>query len=221
MNYLITGIRFLFLGLFFFLLVKGKIMLWLGLYGVSLVAALIFGRIYCGYACPMNTLMVPTEWLSKKLNLQTKHTPKWLSKGYFPWLALIISLVAMIVAKRILQVNIPILPIWLVISILVTLRYKPAVFHNLICPFSAPQRVFGKFARLSKNTAMDSCIGCKICEKSCPSEAIAVAQESKKAIIDPALCHQCNNCADACPENAIHYNNQKVYKNSQTMVNEL
>ena len=47
----------------------------------DLVAALIFGRVYCGYVCPMNTLMFPVEWLSKKMKLQT--SPKWLKKWVF------------------------------------------------------------------------------------------------------------------------------------------
>ncbi|NLJ94805.1 MAG: 4Fe-4S binding protein [Clostridiaceae bacterium] len=44
-------------------------MVWLILYGLSLLAALFFGRLYCGYLCPMNTLMQPTARLSKKLGL--------------------------------------------------------------------------------------------------------------------------------------------------------
>ena len=87
MKYITNIIRILFLALFIFLLANGKVLLWLALFAVSLVAALIFGRVYCGYACPMNTLMIPIEWLSKKLKLQTADTPKWLKNGYFTWIA--------------------------------------------------------------------------------------------------------------------------------------
>ena len=76
MKYIINIIRVLFFVLFIFLLLNGKMMLWLALYAVSLLAALLFGRVYCGYVCPMNTLMIPTEWLSKKLKLQTVNSPK-------------------------------------------------------------------------------------------------------------------------------------------------
>ena len=180
-------------------------MLWLVLFGVSLVAALIFGRVYCGYVCPMNTLMFPVEWLSKKMKLQTSKSPKWLKNGYFTWIALGVSIAVMILSKRLLQINLPILPFWLVLSVLITLRYKPEVFHNLICPFGALQRTFGRFARLSERVDRDACIGCKLCEKDCPSHAIVVSSEDNKAEINTALCLQCTSCRQVCPKNAIHY----------------
>ena len=205
MKYITNIIRILFLALFIFLLANGKVLLWLALFAVSLVAALIFGRVYCGYACPMNTLMIPIEWLSKKLKLQTADTPKWLKNGYFTWITLGISVAVMLLSKRLLHVDLPILPFWLVMSILITLRYKPAVFHNLICPFGALQRSFGRFARLSEKVDKDACVGCKLCEKACPSNAIVVSSEDKKAVINTALCHQCIKCWQVCPKDAIHY----------------
>ena len=205
MKYITNIIRILFLALFIFLLANGKVLLWLALFAVSLVAALIFGRVYCGYACPMNTLMIPIEWLSKKLKLQTADTPKWLKNGYFTWITLGISVAVMLLSKRLLHVDLPILPFWLVMSILITLRYKPAVFQNLICPFGALQRSFGRFARLSEKVDKDACVGCKLCEKACPSNAIVVSSEDKKAVINTALCHQCIKCQQVCPKDAIHY----------------
>jgi polyferredoxin len=204
MKHIATIIRLLFLALFVFLLVTGKTMLWLGLFAISLFAALGFGRIYCGYVCPMNTLMIPAERISKKIKIQTQESPKWLRSGYFSWISLIVSIAALLLLKRFLHIDLPILPIWLAIAIIITLVYGPAVFHNLICPFGALQKVFGRFARLSKRVDKTACIGCRLCEKACPSEAIVVGEE-RKAVINSALCHQCTNCQQACPREAIQY----------------
>ena len=203
MKYIISAIRILFLALFIFLLLNGKMMLWLALYTVSLLVALLFGRVYCGYVCPMNTLMIPTEWLSKKLKLQADKSPKWLSSGKFAWFALVGSVVIMLLAQKLLQKNIPILLIWLAVSVLISLRYKPAVFHNL-------QKVFGRFAIFSERVNKEDCIGCKLCEKVCPSNAIAVKSVNKKADIETSLCLQCTSCQQVCPKDAIHYSKQQI-----------
>ena len=120
-KYLPTFIRIVFLVLFVLLIQNGKMMLWFGIYAFSLILALIFGRIYCGYICPMNTLMIPTDRIAKKLKIQTNKSPKWLQSGKIAWVAIFISLAVMLFAKRIMGRNIPILLIWLVISVVITL----------------------------------------------------------------------------------------------------
>lgn len=203
MKYIANIIRVLFFALFVFVVASGNMILWLGFFAVSLILAVVFGRIYCGYICPMNTVMLPAEWISKKLKL-SKEAPKWLEKGIYPWIFFGLSIAVMIGFKKAMQINIPILIVWVVLSVLITLVYKPYVFHNLICPFGALQKIFGKFAIFSKRVDADKCIGCKKCESVCPSVAIVV-QEDKKAIIDKSLCHQCTNCTEVCPTEAIKY----------------
>ena len=201
----ITIIRIAFFGIFLFLMLIGKPFIWLALYTASLVSALLFGRIYCGFMCPINTVMGPAEFLSKKMNIQTEKTPKWLSSGVFAWVFLGISIALMLVFKKAVHIDIPIIPIWITAGFLITLRYKPHVFHNLICPFGTLQGLFGRKPLFSKKVHKETCIGCRLCEKACPSDAIKVSSETKKATITANLCHQCTNCKDVCPKDAILY----------------
>jgi len=200
-------IRVIFFGLFIFVIAKGNMMLWLAFFAASLVLAVLFGRLYCGYACPMNTVMLPAEWISKKLKL-SKEAPKWLEKGIFPWVFLVLSVAVMMISKQVLHADLPILIIWVAVSLLITIVFRPYVFHNLICPFGALQTVFGRFAFFSKKVDADKCIGCKKCEAVCPSLSIVV-NEDKKATIDKSLCHQCTNCTEVCPTDAISYKKAK------------
>lgn len=216
MKNLITLIRIIFFALFVFLIQRGKMMLWFGIYAISLILALVFGRIYCGYACPMNILMIPTEWLSKKLRIQTDKTPKWLQSEKTAWITMILSLAIMLFAKRVLNKNIPILLIWLFLSVVIALRYKPSVFHNLLCPFGPLQKLFGKFAIFSERVNKEGCIGCYKCEKVCPSHAILVNNEDKKAVINTSICFQCTNCSQICPTDTIHYSKLKKVSNANT-----
>ena len=161
----ITVIRIAFFGIFLFLMLIGKPFIWLALYGLSLILALFFGRIYCGFMCPISTVMGPAEFLSKKMSIQTDKTPKWLSSGVFAWIFLALSIALMLIFKKALKIDLPIIPIWIAVGFLVTLRYKPHVFHNLICPFGTLQGIFGRKPLFSKKVDKETCIGCRLCEK--------------------------------------------------------
>ena len=125
MKWIVNIIRILFLGLFLYLVLTGNMFLVAGyIRSKSDSSYILWQSILRLCMCPMNTVMIPIEWISKKLkNTNTGKTPKWLKKGILPWFALGISVViAMILSKKALHINLPILLIvWLAISILVTL----------------------------------------------------------------------------------------------------
>jgi len=198
-------IQLAFLFIFFFIIAKGNMFIWLGLFLISLMGAAIFGRFYCGYICPMNTAMGATEKLSKKLNWRTKSVPKVLQSKYLPWSVLLMMVATMVLSKKAFHQEVPILILLMAVSILVTLRYEEWVFHNHICPYGALLSLTGRWAKFSTKVESDLCIGCKKCETVCPSKAISVDRLTKVAQINPSTCHQCQACTMVCPKNAIHY----------------
>jgi ferredoxin-type protein NapH len=145
----------------------------------------------------------------KKVKTAEDNAPKWLRSGKFALFALGASVIVMLLARKMLKTDLPILLIWLVISVVITMRYEPAVFHNFICPFGALLKASGKYAVLSKRIIKEKCIGCRLCEKVCPADAVAVNTADKKAVINRVLCLQCSNCQRICPEDAICYGKQK------------
>ncbi|MFX0040474.1 MAG: FAD-dependent oxidoreductase, partial [Promethearchaeota archaeon] len=56
------------------------------------------------------------------------------------------------------------------------------------------------------------CVGCKVCIKLCPYNAIS-KNEEEKVVINKLLCKGCGVCGASCPENAItvfHFTNEQI-----------
>ena len=197
--------QILFLGIFLLFVSQGKTIFWLALFAVFLIATIFFGRLYCGYVCPMGTLMRISELVSKKLHLQSDKVPRILKSKALPWIVLGMSVLSMIGSRKVLHKEIPILLILLAISFVMTLRYKPYVFHNHVCPFGALLSIPGKISMKSVKVDQTGCIGCKKCEKVCDAKAIEVDKGTKKAFVNKSMCHQCQACVAVCPVKTIKY----------------
>jgi len=138
-------IRLAFAALFILLMTRGALMAWLVLYAVSLVFPLLFGkRIYCMAVCPINTLMLGVVWLRGKLGLQQSPPPTWLTRGVWAWLSLGVTVALFVISRKVLRRTMPIMLLWLLIAALMTLRYHPDVFHDLLCPYGLPQRLLAR-----------------------------------------------------------------------------
>lgn len=198
-------IQLVFIVTFFIVLNNGNMFLWLGLFIASLFCAIIFGRFYCGYICPMNTVMGISTKISKEFNWQTKTVPKVFESKALPWLVLLMMVATVVLSKKIFHFEIPILIILMSISIIITLRFEERVFHNQICPYGALLKLTGRWAIFSTTVDESQCIGCRKCEQVCPTKAIIVAGVKNVVLIDTALCLQCYECTYVCPKNAIHY----------------
>jgi polyferredoxin len=204
-------VQIVFLLTFMWLIANKMINGWMIIFAVSMIAALLLGRIFCGWICPMNTLMIPTEWLAKKLGIQTKKIPKILQSQKWAYILLLLLIPTVIISKR-KGIQMPFLLYFLALSVLFTLRYKPEVWHKYLCPFGILQSLPGRFSRWTEKVKVDNCIGCRLCESACPAGAVSISYEKKKAKIHSTLCHQCFNCQEKCPADAIFYSKSKDNK---------
>jgi len=80
---------------------------------------------------------------------------------------------------------------------------KPA---TVLYPFVKPEVVANFRGKLKFDQS--KCIGCKICMRDCPSEAIEIFRISEtekifKAVVRLDRCLYCGQCTDSCPKDAL------------------
>jgi NAD(P)H-quinone oxidoreductase subunit I len=74
---------------------------------------------------------------------------------------------------------------------------------TMIPPVETPEGFRGKI-----QYDRDTCIGCKLCMKVCPTDAIEFIPETKKIRIYLARCCFCSQCNDICPKDCLHMSNE-------------
>ncbi len=190
------------------------------LVGVALTTliAVVFGRVFCGWLCPVGLVLELGDrlrnWLHRRLaRLRVKVPQFHVPKGLKYWLLLLflgLSLVAGIpVFTSASPINIVVLSVLflplvglIVIGLLIVLEhFSPRLFCRSICPLGALYSLLGRYAplRIRVRTGCER-MACQRCTQHCPM-GIRVMEDyvlaGKPAVNDPE-CTRCGTCSDVC-----------------------
>ena len=194
-------IQIVFLVLFIFLFVSGKVQLWMGLFLLGIVASLLLGRIFCGWICPINTVMNAVTWIKKKLHIKSFTIPPFLIKPWVRFIALGLF-IAVFIFTIVSGNKLPVLPLLFALGILLTFFFPEELWHRYLCPFGA---IFSYPASKSRHTMIintDKCNNCGACKRVCPTKAV---EKKEKHNIIKGECLVCIECSRSCKQNAISY----------------
>lgn len=195
------GIQILFLVLFIVLLVAGKPQLWMGLFLLGVLASFFLGRVYCGWICSINTLMVGVTWIKKKLHIKNRKTPLFLTKPWVRYLALGIFVAVFIFTMRTGK-KLPVLPVLFVLGVGLTFFFHEELWHRYLCPYGTIIHVPAKKSAHYVSIDAEKCNNCGACMRVCPSKAV---EKLEKHHIIKADCLVCTDCITNCKQQAITY----------------
>jgi len=184
---------------------------------IVLLTIFLFGRILCGFACPVGSLQ---ELISKiifksnikkqknvkykiDISLKTATIIRWIFFGVITVLAIFWSFSLLQIINPFTGFNIftnPLVPLFLIpgitlITVIIASVFVYRPWCRLFCPFGALGSLVGRFTQY-KYIRTEDCNDCGLCEKICPTHQ--AERDSKKR-----ECYYCNRCVTVCPQDAI------------------
>ncbi len=192
-------------------------------FAAMFVLSLFFGRLFCGWICPMGGLQECLFAVNEKAPKQGwKNRIKYVIWGI--WIAAII--LCFIFRKGEVKVDffymtdhgISVAEIgnYIIYYGVIILVLLPAVifgkrlFCHYFCWMAPFMAIGGKLGRLLHLPQVrivakkDACVGCKMCEKNCPM-SLPVAELVAKGPEFGAECIQCGSCVDHCAKGVLSY----------------
>lgn len=201
-------IQIITLVIFVALMVLGKIQLWMAVFLGGLLLSTVKGRLYCGYVCPINTVMEVVDNDAAKRKRNRLKTPKW-AKSNMVRIAVLVLFVATSIFIQKTGKKLPVLPALIVVGILLTIFFEPSFWHRYLCPYGTLFSLFSKKNKVGYSIADEGCIKCGMCVKNCPADAIKQEAKNKVPFIFKSDCIVCGKCEAVCPSKVISYDHEK------------
>lgn len=170
---------------------------------VFVALSFAFGKVFCGYACPIGTTQELLYLLpGKKLKVRNKTITTAFRIGFLIAFVVLaagfsIGLLKYLGFKDFFDLNTGAVFFWAFLTIVVISIFVYRPFCRLACPYGALlslAAIKGRF-KLRRN---EDCINCKKCGEACPTNEVGWTDLKQE-------CYMCNRCKEACPVEGIEY----------------
>ncbi len=189
--------------------------------GAGLVAVLVLGNAFCGWACHFGAAQDFAVWLMRRLRIEPLNLEvsarlralllvkllvvntalAWLAAGSLP--RLFVNMGAPEPCYAIGTWLTVVLDVF-VLAFLTTWVFGRRAFCRLLCPVILIMRAGNITARRRMRLTRD-CIDCGACDRACPMGNRVSASLQETGAVAALDCVRCGRCRDACPVGAIGY----------------
>jgi tetratricopeptide (TPR) repeat protein/ferredoxin len=193
------------------------------LFGASILATLILGRFFCGWACHLVALQDLCAWLLTKVGLRPRplrsRTLVFVPLAAALWMFALPVLAQLAAGDGLPQASVGLQTsaIWrtfpgLGVSLLTFFVCGFAMIYLLgakgFCTYACPYGgIFGLVDQLAPGAirVTDACVGCGHCTSVCTSNVEVSHEVHVFGQVTNPGCMKCMDCVSTCPEDALYY----------------
>lgn len=199
---------------------------WVGVSLVLVFYAVMGGRIFCSWVCPVNMVTDLASWLRRRLGIRTGRPPAHLRYWLIPCILAASAITGVTVWEWVNPVSLThralifggYMALGAVVAVFVyDLLIAPHGWCGHLCPVGATYALIGRKSLLRVSAQESSkCNDCAECYAVCPEpQVIPIALKGKEGaspIIENSDCTLCGRCIDVCAPEVFLYTHRFNHK---------
>lgn len=185
---------------------------------IVLFYALIGGRAFCSWVCPLNMITDFASLIRRVLRWDKIERRVWLKRTLRYWilgLSLVISAIVGVAAFELVS-PIGILHRGLIFgmgmgvaAVICIFLFDLFVIKNgwcgYVCPLGGTYSLIGSFSLFRVKHDKEKCTECMECKQVCPEKQVLHIVSKKSGFITDGECTNCGRCVEVCEDNALTF----------------
>jgi len=191
---------------------------------ILLFYAVLGGRIFCGWVCPVNMVTDLAGKIRTSLNLDTVWKSWEISRGVRYWVIGLSVVLSAILGVAAFEWISPIGALhrgiiygfgfgwaFVLIVYLFDLFAVKNGFCGHVCPLGGFYSLLGRFGFLRIGYDRDKCTSCMKCIEICPEKQVLHMVNRQSGAVLSGECINCGRCVEVCDDNAVNFSS--IYSN--------
>ena len=185
---------------------------------IVILYAVIGGRRFCSWVCPINIVTDSANWLRRKLGFSKVQKRVYLSRNLRFWilgLSLLLSTIMGVAAFEMLS------PISMlhrgivfgigfgVAAVVVIFLFDLLIHENgwcgYICPLGGFYTLISKFSLIRVKYDKEKCTDCLECKVVCPEKEVLGMVTHQSDTVTMSECTNCGRCIEVCNDDALAF----------------
>jgi NapH/MauN family ferredoxin-type protein len=204
------------------------------LLAIVLFFTIFFGRVFCGYFCPLGALQEMVRGLGRKLGIKKDLELPVIVDKYARYLKYFILLVILVLSYKLGDLVFrnydpynalmhlgneweeKVYGYSILIILLIASLFTKSFWCRYFCPLGATLGIVKKFSFFKLRRDEKTCVSCNHCNYVCPA-GLDVANSNSVKSVD---CISCLNCVSGCPEKSLTVSifGKKISKNKFSLM---